>query len=174
MKYAFNNKDLKENMAKAYGASLPISTKKSFEIANNIRGRPVQKAKTFLENVIVKKQAVRMNRYNRDTAHKKEIAAGKYPIKAAKDILMVLKSAESNALNKGMNTKDLIITHISAHLASRPWHYGRQKRSKMKRSHIQIVVEEVKKAKQEKTKEPEKVSWSLLMGGRILACIRWA
>jgi len=144
---------MKENMAKAYGSNLPISTKKSVEIANNIRGWNVQKAKTYLENVINKKQAVKMNRYNRDTAHKKEIAAGKYPINAAKDILMVLKSAESNALNKGMNTKDLVITHISAHIASRPWHYGRKRRSKMKRSHIQIIVEEVKKAKPKKTEE---------------------
>jgi large subunit ribosomal protein L22 len=151
MKYAFNN--LKENMAKAYGANLPISTKKSVEIANHIRGWNVQKSKKYLQKVIKKEEAVPMKRYKRDTAHKKEIAAGKYPVNAAKDILMVLKSAESNALNKGMNTRDLVIAHISAHMASRPWHYGRKRRSKMKRSHIQIVVEEVKKPKPKKSQE---------------------
>ncbi|MBT3463440.1 hypothetical protein HN451_00510, partial [archaeon] len=66
-------------------------------------------------------------------------------------ILKIIKSAESNALNKGLNTNDLVITHICAHKASTPYHSGRQRRRKMKRSHIEVVVKEQKVEKKEKT-----------------------
>lgn len=140
-----------DNMARAHGRNLSISTKQSVEICNNIRNMSVQKAKTLLENVIDMKQPIRMTRYMKDTAHKKEIGAGKYPVKAAKEILALLKSAESNAQNKGLSTKDLVIKHMSAHLASRPFHYGRKRRVKMKRTHVQIVLLEKKKTSKDNT-----------------------
>ena len=145
-----------DNMARAHGRNLSVSTKQSVEICNNIRHMPVQKAKTLLEKVITKEKSIKMTRYMKDTAHKKEIGAGKYPVKAAKEILSLLESAESNAQNKGLSTKDLVIKHISAHLASRPFHYGRKRRVKMKRTHIQIVLLESKKQKQLKENTEKK------------------
>ena len=139
--------EIEENMSKAYGRALPISTKKSVEICNHLRYRKVVRAKTILENVIEQKEAIPMKRYNRDTAHKKEIAAGKYPVNAAKEILNMIKSAESNAQSKGLSTKDLVIKHLSASKASQPWHYGRKRRSRMKRTHIQVVLMEKKSTK---------------------------
>jgi len=154
MDYAYN-KELKDNMVKAYGRALGISTKTSVEICRNIRGKNLQKAKAFLTRVINKESAVVMKRYNMDTAHKPGIGAGKYPIKAVTEILYLLKSAESNALNKGLNTNSLIIEHLSAHKASTVWHYGRQKRSKMKRTHIHVVLAEVKEQKKDSKKESQ-------------------
>ena len=145
--YAF--KTDRENVARAYGNSLGISTKQSVEITRMIRGMPVKKAKLMLEQVTRLERAVPMKRYNQDTAHKKGMAAGKYPVSAAKEILSIIKSAESNAKDKGLDTEYLIIYHISEHLASRPARYGRKKRSVMKRSHIQVVLLE-KKPKAEK------------------------
>jgi large subunit ribosomal protein L22 len=146
--YAFK---AEEGMAKAYGRGLGISTKKSVEICNAIRRKPVQKAKAFLERVLKMEDAVPMKRYNQDAAHRKGMAGGKYPLKATREILKIIESAESNAHAKGLS-KELVIVHISAHLAQRPWHYGRQKRSKMKRTHIQVVLME-KKQKSVKPKE---------------------
>jgi large subunit ribosomal protein L22 len=139
VKYAF---EVKENMAKAYGQSLGISTKKSVEICRHIRNMKVVKAKKFLERVMKMEEAVPFKRYLHDIPHRTGMAAGKYPITAAEEILKIIKSAESNAQSKGLATPDLTIVHISAHLASRPYHYGRKKRSKMKRTHIQVVLEE--------------------------------
>lgn len=139
VKYAF---EMKENMAKAYGQSLGISTKKSVEICRTLREMNAAKAKKLLERVMKKEQAIEFKRYLHDVPHRTGMAAGKYPVTAAAEILKILKSAEANAQNKGLGTTDLFIAHISAHLASRPYHYGRKKRSKMKRTNIQIVLEE--------------------------------
>ena len=109
---------------------------------NNIRGKNVDKAIELLERVLEMKQPIRMSRYNRDTAHKKGMSAGKYPVKTADQILKVVKSAKSNALNLGLNVNDLVIFHASAHKAARPWHFGRQRRRKMKRTHIEIALKE--------------------------------
>lgn len=142
-KYSFT-KEKTDNMAKSYGRDLSISNKNSVEICNLIRGKKVVFAKNLLEKIINLERPVPMKKFNRDTAHKKNIGPGRYPIKTAKEILSVLKSAESNVINKGLSTNDLVIDHIAAHKASRPWHYGRKRRQKMKRTHIEVILVERK------------------------------
>ncbi|MBN1502020.1 50S ribosomal protein L22 [Candidatus Woesearchaeota archaeon] len=144
MRYNYAVKQITENSAKAVGRNLSISTRMSVEICNYLRGKKVSQAKNILEQVIQKKHAVPIRRFGDSTAHKPGIGAGKYPIKAAKGILAVIQNAESNAQNKGLSTHHLVISHILAHKASAPWHYGRHTRRKMKRSHIEIVVSEEK------------------------------
>ena len=139
MKYAYDIGEEKE-VAKAYGRSLPISVKTGAEICSKLRGKKVKKAKDFLEKVIAMKVPVEMSRFNKDRGHKPGKGPARYPVKATGEILNVLKSAESNASDKGLDANDLIITHISVHKASRPYRYGRKRRRKMKRSHVQIVV----------------------------------
>lgn len=148
MKYAFKKSE--GNSAKAYGRNLSISTKHSVEICNNLRGKPLQKAKNLLEKAIDLEVPIKMTRYIRDTPHKKGTGSARFPVLASKGILEILKSAESNAQNLGLNTNDLVISHISAHKASTPWHYGRQRRRKMKRTHIQVELQELKKKKEDK------------------------
>ena len=145
LKYAYNGEG---ETARAYGRALSISTKHSVEICRNINGKALEKAKKYLSEVIEKKRAVKMMRYNRDLAHKKSIGPGRYPVKAAKEILKVLENAESNAQVKGMGN-DLVIVHISANKASRSWHFGRKRRRKNKRTHIQVVLGEIHKVKPE-------------------------
>ena len=153
-KYSFNGE--KENMAKAYGRDMAISTKQSVEVCDTIRGMDLKKAQLLLDKVISKERAIKMKRFNRDTAHKKGIGPGKYPVKTAKAILRLLNSVEANAQNKGLSTKNLVIRHIVANKASRPWHYGRQRRRKMKRTHVEVVVEEKTKEKKTKDKKVKK------------------
>ncbi|NTV24255.1 MAG: 50S ribosomal protein L22 [Nanoarchaeota archaeon] len=143
--YSFNS--FGEDMARAYGRDLSISTKKSVEICKAIRGKSVENAKIYLQNVADIKAAVPMTKFHRDCAHRTGIGPGRYPVKAAEGILLILESAEQNAKSKGFSTKDLFIIHVCAHKASSPWHMGRQRRRHMKRTHIEIVVQEKKTGK---------------------------
>ena len=150
--------EITENQARANGRDLPISTKHAIEICNFIRGKPLSKAKKILARVLDMKQAIPMNRFNKDRGHKPgNISAGQYPLKASEEILQLLDGVEANAQNKGLDTASLIIKTIIPNKASRPWHYGRQKRRKTKRTHISIIVEEVKKetSKKETSKKEE-------------------
>lgn len=143
----------KELMARAAGRDLSISTKQSVEICSNIRNKPLKQGKRILEDVITEQRAIRYTRFNRGLGHKPGMASGRYPIKAATHILAVLKSAEANAQVKGLNTGNLSIVHMSAHKAARPLHYGRQRGTTMKRTHIEIVLQE--KARESKEKKAQ-------------------
>jgi large subunit ribosomal protein L22 len=134
----------KDNFASAHGKELSISTKQSVEICNYIRNRKVDDAERILKNVSAKKQAIPFRIYNRDMAHRTGIGPGRYPINAASEILRILKSARSNALNKGLSGSDLVIKTIIANKAASPFHSGRHRGRKMKRTHIKIILSEEK------------------------------
>ncbi len=142
-RYSFQDK---ENMAKAYGKSLPISTKVAVEVSNFLRGKTTQKAKAILERVLQKKQAIPYKRAVDGVGHKPNMASGRYPQKASEEYLSLIKQAEANAEAKGLG-EELVIVHLSAHKASRPPRQGRQTRRKFKRTHVEIVVEEQEKTK---------------------------
>ena len=137
-------------MARVVGRSLPISTKFSIEVCAFIRNKKTSEAKKLLSQVITGKKAIPFKRFNKDLSHKPKIGPGRYPIKVIEEVIDLLDSVEANAQFKGLNTANLQITHINAHLASRPWHYGRQRRRKSKRTHIEVVVQEKRENKKEK------------------------
>ncbi len=97
-------------VARARGAELHISPKKTYEVMNAIRGRSLDDARTFLEDVKVLKRAVPFRRYNQETAHHKQTGPGRFPVKVAKEVLRVLANAEANAEYEGMDTDNLVIT----------------------------------------------------------------
>ncbi len=145
MPYHYAFQDFKENMARAVGTRLRISTKQSVEISKYIKGRSVTSAKALLQEVIKMKRAIPFTRFNRDMGHKPgKIAAGRYPIKASAEFLQLINSVEHNARSKGLNTTNLIIRHAMAQKAGNVPHYGRQGRRNMKYTHVEIVVEEGK------------------------------
>lgn len=147
----------KETMAKSVGRAMPISTRQAIEISNFIRGKNIQKMKTFLEDVIKKKRVVPFTIFNKGVGHKPGIGPGRYPEKSSAEILNLIKSAESNALFKGLNVTNLIINHVKANKAGNTWHYGRQRRRKMKRTHMDIILSEQSSAKeQNKENKPKK------------------
>jgi len=153
-KYAIKSFD-KEHMARVAGRALPISTKYCVEVCNFIRNKWVGDAKKILNEVIQKKRAVPLRRFNKDIGHKKSIGPGRYPIKVSKEIITLLDGVEANAQFKGLNTADLMISHICANRSAKQWHYGRQTRRVMKRTDVEIVVEERKKEdkKEKRAKE---------------------
>lgn len=139
--YSF--KDYKgENQARALSVSLPISYKQSVEICRFIKNRETALAKNMLKNVIDKKAAVPFKKYNFDLGHKKKIGPGRYPEKASKEFVKLIENVEANAQFKGMNTSKLFIRQISANKPGKAWHFGRHSRRRMKRTDIQIIVEE--------------------------------
>lgn len=131
-------------MARAIGTALPISFKQSVEISRFIKNRKVSDAKKILQNVMEKKAAIPFTRYKRDLGHKKKEGPARYPEKASKEFVKLIENVEANAQFKGLNTSNLIITHISAHNSGKTWHFGRKLRRKMKRTNIEIIVEEKK------------------------------
>ena len=68
-------------MAKAISKDLGISTKVSIEISNFLRGKKTQEAKSILERVLKKKQAIPFKRFTDGVGHRKgaNIAAGRFP-----------------------------------------------------------------------------------------------
>tara|TARA_Y100000310_G_scaffold191080_1_gene191078 strand:+ start:3210 stop:3737 length:528 start_codon:yes stop_codon:yes gene_type:complete len=146
----------KEHAAIAKGRNLSISTKHATEICNFIRGKSLQKSKALLQEVVERKTAVPFKVFNNNMGHRSgKIASGRYPEKAANEIINLLNSAESNAQNKGLNVETLFISAIIPNQASRPAHFGR-KRGKMKRTHVDIKVEE-KEVTEKKAAKKKKV-----------------
>lgn len=130
-----------KGVARTVGFDLPISRKRGFEICRAIRGKTVEQAKSFLNNVIYLKVAVPFKRYNRDTAHKSSSKGpGRYPIKAAKAILKILKTCEANAIQKGYATANLKVYAIVGK-GSKFRRPGRH-RWESKRTHIEMVLKE--------------------------------
>jgi large subunit ribosomal protein L22 len=130
-----------EHVAVAKVSSASISTKHSVEISNAIRNKNTAVVKSFLENVINLKEAVPFKRYKRDVGHKKNMASGRYPQKAAKEFLKLVKSVEANAQVKGLDTSNLKIVKMVSNIASIPFSGGRRRRG-TKRTNIEIMVKE--------------------------------
>jgi len=148
---------INEHRVKAVGLLMPISTKQSIEICNLIRGKNLQKAKKILSEAKDMKRPIPFRRFTEGAGHKHGIGPGKYPVKACSEILRLVSLVEANAQHKGLDTSSLEIIHICANKGPKSWHYGRQSRIKMKRSHIEIVVEEKEAKKKGVKKEMKKV-----------------
>jgi len=140
---------VEENMAKAVGRHLPISRKTAVEICNYLRGKPVERAKAILNNVIAMKEPIPYRVYTWGIGHKRKMGSGRYPVKASKYILEVIESVVANAQMKGLATGKLEICHISAQPGPIIMHRGRQGRRRMKQAHIEVVVRESKEEKKD-------------------------
>ncbi len=112
MKLNYSIEPQPEKTSKALGKELHISKKHAHEIASAIKGMKVHVARGFLEDVTELKQAVPYKRYVKSVPHRKGMCTGRYPQKAAKEFLKVLKNAESNATYKGLDAQNLKIVHI--------------------------------------------------------------
>ncbi|HLD11064.1 MAG TPA: 50S ribosomal protein L22 [Candidatus Nanoarchaeia archaeon] len=137
----------KEHFAKVDVHNLTISTKKSVEICNFIRNKNLNKTKSILTQVLNKKIAVPVKRFNKDRAHKpgRGIAAGFYPIKTVQEFLRLLNSLEANALQKGLDVNNLVVYYAISNQGPKVWHSGRQRRRKMKITHIELRAKEREK-----------------------------
>ena len=150
-----------EHFAHACSLNSDISTKQCIEICRCLRYKNTNYAKNLLEDIIALKKPIPFRRFNMDMGHKAGMSAGRFPQKAAKQFLQLVKSVEANAQFKGLNASTLKITKILANKASVPVTGGRHRRS-TKRTNIEIEVKEAgpkkeAKAKKENKKDEEKV-----------------
>lgn len=153
MKYATAYDEKK--MARAHGIALPISMKKAVELCSFIRGKGLQKAISLLEGVLEERVAIPFRRYAKGgTGHKPGIGPGRYPKKACIEVIKLLKQTQANAKNKGMDATNLVVSSILAKKGAQSWHFGRQRRRRMKRTHVEVTVMEAEK----KTAHPQKHS----------------
>lgn len=137
-----------DTTAKALGREMPISPKFAREVAGMIRGMKVDVARQALEDVIDKKRAVPLKRYNKRVSHKPGVGPGRYPVKAAKAILGVIDSAASNAEYKGLDVSAMEIRTITVSRGRTiPGHmpraHGRATQWNQETVNLEIILEEV-------------------------------
>ncbi len=136
-----------DRTSKALGKELQIKQKDSVEVCRAIRGRELEEAKSFLEDVIDQKQAVPYRRHHRNKPHQKGTGPGGYPKRAAEGILDILEQAEANAEYKGLEPERLWVQHAASQRAgqiqgTRPRARGRATAWNQDLTHIEIVLEE--------------------------------
>jgi len=139
-----------EKTAKASGRELRVSRKHSREICRTIKGMMLTNAKTYLRDVVEKKKAVPFRRYQKKLGHRgglDKAFAGRYPVKAAQQILRVVEGAEANAENKGLDVDKLRIFHAAAYPGVKIKRYtpraqGRASPKYETTTHIEIVLDE--------------------------------
>jgi len=125
LKYALKSNPKKS--VKIYGRNLRVSNKSSVIVCKIISGKTLIKGKKLLQDLLDKKRSLK----------------GKYYTNVTEQILGLLKSGETNAESKGLNTERLII-NASAHKGfayMRPRRF-RMRRQKRKMTNIQIVLQE--------------------------------
>ena len=106
-----------------------ISLKHSMVICDQLRGKKLDKAKSFLENLLFKTISL----------------DGKYHPTASKKILEILKAAEANAKVKGLNPDKIFIKQIKGDKSRnfmRPRSRWRLRGRKAKATNILVLLEE--------------------------------
>lgn len=117
------------------GRNLNISTKQAVAICNFIRNRNIDAAISNLGLVTTYKKAVPMKG---EIPHRKgKIMSGRYPIKAVKEFIRLLKSLKANGMINELELEKFKI-FCMANQASRP--YKRFGQGKIKRSHVVIKL----------------------------------
>ena len=128
-----------------------ISHKHSREIAISINNKSIEKAREFLEDVLIKKIAVPYRRYNNEVAHRSNIRDGffffLYPHKSTFEFLKLLDNLESNAEYKGMDLDRLKIISVVVHKGTKlkrftPRAMGRASPKYDTLVHVEIVAME--------------------------------
>ena len=145
--YSFNYDS--EKHAVARGSGMNISPKHAIEVCKAIKGWNIERAKGYLERVVLKKQAVPFRKFNGKVGHRKGdgFGPGRYPIKAAAAILKIIESAEANAENLGKDVEILWIRHIAASRGAVTMSrfaraYGRTTAKRRESVNLEVILEE--------------------------------
>lgn len=144
-----NKTKTKKEDAFVRAQDIPISTKHSIAICDFIRNKKLGEAIEELEEVTKFRKVIPM-RGEIPHKHGKGIMAGRYPVKATKNFIKLLRSLAANALYNGL--EEPVIVKAVANLGSRP--YGKFGAVRRERTHIEIVVKD--KIKKEEKKRTEK------------------
>merc|ERR1712115_71784 len=152
--------------AKARGSNLRVHFKNTRETAQAIKKMPLNRATTYLKNVIAQKEIIPFRRFMGGVGRHAQAkvhgtAQGRWPKKSAEFLLHLLKNAESNAEYKGLDADHCIISHIQVnrapHLRRRTYRaHGRINPYMSSPCHIEVTLEEKEQAFDKPSSEPEK------------------
>jgi len=146
-KYSFAAYD-KSKHARASMREVDISHKHAIEICRVIKGLKLEKAKDYLEAVVSKEQPVPFRSYHTKVGHRSELKgmlpAGRYPVKAASEILKLLNNLEANCEYKGMDLDSVYIVHANAYPGVKikkfqPRAFGRSSARFNTLTHVEVV-----------------------------------
>ncbi len=136
-----------KEIAIANGFSQRISAKYSFAVCKMIKGKEISKAIEELELVAKLKKAVPM--HSLEVGHKPgNMAGGKYPVKAARAFIELLKNLKANADSALIERP--VITIAMANKASRPF---RRSGTRGKRTHIHLEAKDKTKLNKKNKKK---------------------
>ena len=150
---------------KARGSHIRVHFKHCREIANAIKGRTLPKAKKYLEDVLLYKEAIPFTKYTggigRHSAAKKYKTPGdkvSWPQKATKVFIDLLTNMQSNAEQKSLDVEKVTITHANCNQAPKMRRrtyraHGRINAYMSSPAHIELIAEE---ANDEVVKEEDK------------------
>ncbi|MFB0544014.1 MAG: 50S ribosomal protein L22 [Candidatus Bathyarchaeia archaeon] len=149
-KYSIKGLD-PDRTAIASGRDLRISPKAAREICHHIKGLKLEKAKDVLQEVAELKRPIPYFRHRKKVAHRRGVQgfdAGRFPQKAAGEILKVLNQVEANAEFKGLYADRLKIIHIASHRGRVirnyiPRAFGRSSPHFQHLTHVEVAVEEI-------------------------------
>ena len=128
----------KKYEAIAKGINLPLSKKQSMYICKFIKNKNIEKAILDLELVAKLKKAVP---FKGEIPHRKgKIMSGRYPQKAAKLFIKLLKGLRGNILQNNLDLDRTRISIASASWASRPLRSGNRQG---KRTNVLIRSKEI-------------------------------
>ncbi|MCH8976746.1 MAG: 50S ribosomal protein L22, partial [Proteobacteria bacterium] len=155
--YGYQGEGNKEDLAKAQQYNIDASYKDLCAVCTNIRGLTQDDGRKYLLSVLNDGFPVKYVRWNKHLGHRRELggARGRYPVKAAKFVLMVLTNAIANADTKGI--LDGVIVHASANkqsIYSRLQPKGRQSKANYETARIEIAI--LGKAAAKKVEAPKK------------------
>lgn len=140
-----------DKMAKAMIYEVHISPKHALEICRELRGMHITEAKSFLDGIIAMKRAVPFKRHKRNVGHKRGLKkwyAGRYPKKAATEMLTLITNARSNAEYKGLDPERMKIKHIATKKGRvipgmMPRAMGRATSKNTETVTVELIIEEV-------------------------------
>lgn len=132
----------------------PVSLKYVLEAARVIKGRKVDDALAYLKRLESMQEHLPLRVYRGKVGHRKGEAkgytkTGRYPVRVATALIELLDLAKANADFKGLDSENLLITHMFASQGFKRASYqshGRisGKRRLRKSCHIEVVVMEAR------------------------------
>tara|TARA_Y100000034_G_C6890919_1_gene409809 strand:+ start:1559 stop:2152 length:594 start_codon:yes stop_codon:yes gene_type:complete len=135
----------KKDEAVAHGEGLAASKKHCMYICSFIKGKTVDQALLELDQVIKMKRAIP---FKGEIPHRKgNMMSGRYPVKASKIFVALLKGLKGNIIVNGLDPDKAQISIASASWASRPMRSGGRQ---AKRTNVILRARESKKKESKK------------------------
>merc|ERR1719348_437629 len=142
-------------------------TSRTRETAQAIKKMPLNRAKTYLKNVIAQKEIIPFRRFMGGVGRHSQCkihkaTQGRWPLKSCEFLLDMLKNAESNAEYKGLDADHLVVDHIQVNRAPKMRRrtyraHGRINPYMSSPCHIEMVLVEKEQSYASSSKdEPEK------------------